>query len=76
MARTGPFERYSDKSNASVFYKEATFYSAQEVSRYLTDAGFGNLTYKQTLIPGKRDKLVQNGLGKGAFVVAKGMKNG
>ncbi len=69
-------KRYSDKSNTSVFYRDATFFSVQEVGKYLTDAGFGNLTFKQTLIPGETQEMIQNGFGKGAFVVVKGVKNG
>ena len=69
-------KKYSDKSNTGVFYRDATFFSAQEVGKYLTDAGFFNLTFKQTLIPGETQEMIQSGFGKGAFVVAKGVKNG
>jgi SAM-dependent methyltransferase len=69
-------KQYLDKRNTSVFYKEATFFSAQEVCQYLTDAGFGDLTLQQTLIPGETQETIQDGFGKGAFVVAKGVKNG
>jgi ubiquinone/menaquinone biosynthesis C-methylase UbiE len=67
---------YSGKRNTSVFYKEATFFSAQEVGRYVMAAGFENLTYRQTLIAGETRELIQSGFGKGAFVVVKGTKNG
>lgn len=69
-------KQYMDKRNTSVFYKEATFFSAQEVCMLLTDAGFEDLTFKQTLIPGKTNEMIQDGFGKGAFVVAKGVKPG
>jgi SAM-dependent methyltransferase len=69
-------KQYLDKRNTSVFYKEATFFSTQEVCQYLTDAGFSNLTLRQTLIPGETQETIQNGFGKGAFVVAQGVKNG
>jgi len=69
-------KQYLDKRNTSVFYKEATFFSTQEVCQYLTDAGFGDLTLAQTLIPGETQDTIQNGFGKGAFVVAKGVKKG
>ncbi len=68
-------KEYSDKANKSVFYRDATFFSAQEVGKYLTDAGFENLLFKQTLIPGEEQEIIQSGLGKGAFVVAKGVKD-
>lgn len=67
---------YNDKRNTSVFYKDATFFSAQEVGRYLGDAGFSDVSYTQTLIPAKRQEVIENGFGKGAFVVAKGSKKG
>jgi ubiquinone/menaquinone biosynthesis C-methylase UbiE len=69
-------KEYSGKRNTSVFYKEATFFSAQEVGRYVMAAGFENLTYRQTLIAGETRELIQSGFGKGAFVVVKGTKNG
>jgi len=68
-------KEYSDKRNTNVFYREATFFSSQEVGKVLTDAGFENVTYKQTLIPGESLEMIQNGYGKGAFVAAKGIKN-
>jgi len=69
-------KEYSDKSNTSVFYKDATFFSAQEISGYLTDTGFENPVFKQTLIPGEAREMIQDGFGKGAFIAAKGVKNG
>jgi len=68
--------KYSDKHNTSVFYKDATFFSAREVGTYLTGAGFRSLAFTQTLIPGKTEEMIRNGFGKGAFVVVKGTKNG
>jgi len=53
---------YNDKKGTSLFYKEATFFSTQEVGKFLNDAGFEN--------------LVQNSSCKGAFVVVKGLKSG
>ncbi len=67
-------KQYSDKGNTSVFYKEATFFSSHEVGKYLKDAGFGDLSFKQTLIPGEAQKIIQAGFGKGAFVAVKGVK--
>jgi ubiquinone/menaquinone biosynthesis C-methylase UbiE len=68
-------KEYSDKRNTSVFYKDAAFFSAQEVGRSIMAAGFEDLTYRQTLIAGETRELIQNGFGKGAFVVVKGIKN-
>ncbi len=75
MPKIEPFDKYSDRRNASVFYKDAVFYSALEVGGYLTEAGFSHVTCKQTLIPGEAQDMVQNGFGKGGFVAARGMKN-
>jgi SAM-dependent methyltransferase len=68
-------KQYSDKRNTNAFYKEATFFSTQEVCKYLTAAGFLKLTFKQTLIQGEALKIIQDGFGRGAFVVAKGIKS-
>jgi len=65
-------KEYRAKSSKSVFYREATFFSVKEVKKYLIDAGFKNLIYNQTLIPGEPQGLIQRGFGKGAFVVVKG----
>ncbi|AGX86183.1 class I SAM-dependent methyltransferase [Candidatus Symbiobacter mobilis] len=67
-------KKYIDHSTTSVFYKDATFFSVPEVVRYLTDAGFVDLTFQQTLIPGAKQGKVEDGWGQGAFVVAKGVK--
>jgi SAM-dependent methyltransferase len=67
-------KKYNEPQNRSVFYKDATFFTPQEVSGYLKDAGFVNLTFRQTLIPEEKLKTIQEGFGKGAFVIVKGMK--
>lgn len=67
-------KKYIKKSKTSVFYKDATFVSTAEVTKYLKDSGFANLIFKQTLIPGEKQEIIQNGFGKGAFIVIKAMK--
>jgi SAM-dependent methyltransferase len=67
--------QYDANREKSLFYKEASFFSTQETSAYLADAGFVDLTFLQTLIPGEPTDLVQSGSGKGAFVVIKGIKS-
>ncbi len=67
-------KRYFEKRNTSVFYQEAVFFSTPEVCQYLRDAGFGDLTFKQTLIPSERDGTIREGFGQGAFVAVKGVK--
>lgn len=68
-------KQYNDERNTNAFYKEATFFSTREVCKYLTEAGFFKLTFKQTLIQGEALKIIQDGFGRGAFVVAKGIKS-
>jgi len=66
--------QYANKREKSVFYKEATFFSTQEVLKYLKEAGFGILKIRQTLIPGELPETILDGFGKGAFIVIKGVK--
>ena len=65
---------YSEKREESKFYREATFFSAQEVLKYLEEAGFRPEGIKQTLIPGAPPETILDGFGQGAFVIIKGVK--
>jgi len=67
--------RYMERRDESVFYKDATFFSSQEVYDYLTQAGFKDFTARQTLITGEPKEKIEAGFGKGAFVVFKGLKS-
>ena len=67
-------KRYEKNRAQSVFYQDAVFVSAQEVRDYFADAGFGDLAFTQTLIPGDAQGVVRSGYGKGAFVAARGVK--
>ena len=64
---------YADRAR-SVFYKDATFYSAREVETYLETAGFSRLVFKQCLLPGKNPGIITDGYGEGSFVAVKGIK--
>lgn len=64
--------QYSDRRENSKFYKEATFFSTQEVIKYLEAAGFGTVRIKQTLIPRELQATILDGFGRGAFVVIRG----
>ena len=66
--------QYSDKRENSKFYKEATFFSTQEVLKYLEKTGFKTVRIKQALIPGESQETILDGFGKGAFIVIKGVK--
>lgn len=67
-------QEYQRRSASDVFYKDALFVSAREVGKYLAEAGFREVFFKQALIAGALPSMIQSGFGKGAFVVAKGLK--
>ncbi len=67
-------KNYLERKNESRFYQDATFYSAEEILRYLQAAGFSQIITKQTLFPGDLMAAVQDGHGAGSFVVIKAAK--
>lgn len=67
--------KYHANKEKSRFYKEANFYSTQELLDFLVSAGFSSWQCKQTLIPGLTTDAVRDGYGDGAFVVIKAVKN-
>ncbi len=71
---SGMGRQYADKREKSRFYKDATFFAAQDVVKYLEDAGFKSTRTKQTLIPGESTDTIWDGFGNGAFVIIKAMK--
>ena len=66
--------QYEDRREESYFYKEATFFSTQEVLHYLKRAGFEIEQIRQNLIPGELPSTILDGFGQGAFVVVKGTR--
>jgi SAM-dependent methyltransferase len=64
---------YESHREASVFYRDATFYSASEVERLVIDAGFSVLSWAQTLSRSLEETVhiepVRPGRGQCAFVV-------
>ncbi|MBD3191769.1 MAG: methyltransferase domain-containing protein [Candidatus Heimdallarchaeota archaeon] len=71
-------ERYLQYKEENVFYKQATFYSCEEVIALLKEYNFSNLEVVQTVF-GRLEKIkeTQNfkpGYGKGGFVVIKAEK--
>lgn len=68
--------KYLLRKDKSRFYKPAVFFSTREVLAYLERAGFGNFQIKQTLLAGKSEGPIENGFGKGSFVVIRGVKTG
>ncbi len=71
-------KKYRRRKDQNVFYKEAEFYSVDEVTEFLTEAGFSNLEYYQTLFqyPDSLEEVEEPevGYGEGSFVVVKGYK--
>lgn len=68
--------KYMRLKDRSRFYKPATFFSTTEVLDHLNRAGFWHFQIKQTLIPGNSGQPIEDGFGKGSFVVIKGVKKG
>ncbi len=66
---------YLKHKHESIFYKEADFYSVDEVVFYLKKTGFKNFTFYQTIFKKLKDikkiEPVKRGYGKGSFVVIK-----
>lgn len=64
---------YFKKRNDSLFYKEAVFYSVDEVVFYLKKTGFSNFVFYQTIFRNLKDikeiEPVKKGYGKGSFIV-------
>ena len=69
-------KRYQLKRKKSKFYNDATFYSSEEVIHYLRKTTFEEMTSKQTIFPSQTDKIdaIEDGYGKGSFVVIKAVK--
>ncbi|MBI9039177.1 MAG: class I SAM-dependent methyltransferase [Bacteroidales bacterium] len=71
-------KKYLEHKNESIFYKNATFYGAEELFRILKDTGFKIINTYQTVF-GKLDEInkvqeVLKGYGQGSFVVIKAQK--
>lgn len=73
-------QAYLDCQNESAFYKEATFFSVNELIEIMNQSGFIDLTFKQTIFQTlsetTRNEPVKPGYGEGSFVVMRGKKEG
>jgi ubiquinone/menaquinone biosynthesis C-methylase UbiE len=69
------YERIKDKN---VFYRDAHFYSTDEVVDMMRQAGFDNIEFRQTIFQNPTQfnsvEIIKKGHGEGAFVVIKGTK--
>jgi ubiquinone/menaquinone biosynthesis C-methylase UbiE len=69
---------YEQRKNESLFYKDATFYSVDDLLAHLKQAGFSTFSFSQTLF-GPIDEMrepdrAKKGCGEGSFVVIKAEK--
>ena len=69
---------YADRQNENVFYKEATFFSTEELVEIIDCSGFTDLTFNQTIFKTlteiTKDEPVKPGYGEGSFVVIRSKK--
>ncbi len=65
---------YLERKEKSKFYREAEFFSPPKVLTALEMAGFRKFKVLQTLLGPETTAEIENGYGKEAFVVIKGMK--
>jgi len=69
------YEKHKDEN---VFYKDATFFSVDEVISFLKKAGFKDFTFSQTIFSHLNEinniEPVKEGYGEGSFVVIRGVK--
>lgn len=66
-------KKYSEKKDRNVFYKDAVFYSPEEISDFLKNACFKKFEYKETLFTENLSKTAE-GFGEGSFTVIKAEK--
>jgi len=73
-------QAYLAHQNDNVFYKDATFFSVDELVEIMDQSGFVDLTFKQTIFRSlseiMRNEPVKSGYGEGSFVVIRGRKRG
>jgi ubiquinone/menaquinone biosynthesis C-methylase UbiE len=69
---------YESQKNTNKFYRQARFYSADQVASCTRQAGFSDLVFSQTILglPAVSPDFgrVQDGYGEGAFVVLSARK--
>lgn len=70
-------KKYTENQRSSKFYKDAHFYSAQEIQQKLLKSGFKMIQSVQAILPGDNIKgtKVKSGYGEGSFVVIKAVKS-
>jgi len=77
---SGLGREYQKKKEKSRFYREASFYTVDEVVEVLKKTGFIDFQFRQTLFSQHSKWLtiepVKKGSGEGAFIVIRGSKKG
>lgn len=72
-------QTYLKHKQNSLFYKQATFYSVEQILEIMRETGFTDFSFRQTIfndISGITDsEIVSTGYGKGLFAVIHGKKN-
>ena len=66
--------QYLERKEKSKFYQEAEFFSPPEVLTALKTAGFRKFEVVQTLFGPESTAEIENGYGRGAFVVVKALR--
>ncbi len=77
---SSPLGRFYEQNKAkSDFYGEATFFSVDEINRFLRQSGFNDFEYRQTVFHPlneiEKQEEVNTGYGQGAFVVIRVRKS-
>jgi len=71
---------YLSHQNESVFYKDATFFSVDELIEIMMQIGFRDFVFRQTIFQmlseTTEDEPVKHGYGEGSFVVIRATKPG
>ena len=69
-------KQYQFKRKKSKFYNDATFYSVEEVIDFLRKTYFENFVIRQTVFSNRTVRIdpVEDGYGKGSFVIIKAIK--
>ncbi len=72
-------KEYVARKNENVFYRDATFYSVQQITQALELTGFGSFEFRQTLFKPLEEltevEPVREGHGQGSFVVVRAWKH-
>jgi len=72
-------QTYLKHKQNSLFYKQATFYSVDQILEIMRETGFTDFSFRQTIFNGisgiTDSEIVSTGYGKGLFAVIHGKKN-